>query len=107
MNTFVRRRRIAVAKTHDVGKFYWHTMIYPIKPPVLFEKANTQEIEPPYRFGSGVCIRFPFTRASLVFGKWVKSYSESQALTNAVGGRPMNQEEVDWDVIRDGAEYDV
>ena len=96
-----------MAKTRDVGKFYWHPMTYPVNPPVLVEKANTQEIDEPYRFGTGICIRLPFTRKSLVVGKWIKSYSESQALTNAVAGRPLRQDEVDWDVIRDGAENDI
>jgi hypothetical protein len=43
----------------------------------------------------------------LVVGKWIKSYTESQALTNAVAGRPLKQDEVDWDLIRDGAENDI
>jgi len=95
-----------MAKTHDVGSFYWHTMVYPVKPPVVFEKAETQEIEEPYRFGKGYCIRVPFTRLSLVLGKWVKQYSESEALTVAINGRAMQKEEVDWDYIRFGAEHD-
>ena len=95
-----------MAKTHDVGSFYWHTMVYPVKPPVLFEKAETQEIEEPYRFGKGYCIRAPFTRVSLVLGKWVRRYSESEALTVAINGRAMTKDEVDWDYIRFGAEHD-
>lgn len=39
-------------------------------------------------------------------GKWVKRYTESQALTNAVNGRSMKQDEVDWDIIRFGAPYE-
>ena len=93
-----------MAKTHDVGKFYWHTMVYPVKPPVLFERAETQEIDEPFRGGHGFSLRLPFTRLSLVFGKWVKLYDESSALTRAVVGRAMAQDEVDWDKIRFGAE---
>jgi len=97
-----------MAKTHDVGKkHYWHFMVYPLKPKVVFEKAETQEIEEPYRFGKGYCLRLPFTRLSIVMGKWIKYYSESQALTNAIVGRKMSTEEVDWDRIRFGVEEDV
>ena len=35
-----------------------------------------------------------------------KQYTESQALTIAVNGRSMKQDEVDWDVIRFGAAYE-
>jgi hypothetical protein len=101
-----RKRARKMAKTHDVGNFYWHLMTYPVKPPVVIERAETQEIDDPYRFGKGWCLRLPFTRQSIVLGKWIKRYSESQALTNAVNGRAMKQDEVDWDTIRFGAPYE-
>jgi hypothetical protein len=104
--TGARERANIMAKTHDVGKFYWHLMTYPVKPPVVLERAETQEIEEPYRFGKGWCLRFPLTRKSIVMGKWVKRYTESQALTNAVNGRSMKKDEVDWDMIRFGAPYE-
>ena len=53
--TGARGRAKIMAKTHDVGKFYWHLMTYPVKPPVVLERAETQEIEEPYRFGKGWC----------------------------------------------------
>ena len=93
-----------MAKTHDIGKFYWHTLVYPVKPPVIIDKAETQEIEHPFRGGHGWCFRLPFTRLSLVIGKWTKQYDESSALTRAIVGRGMKQDEVDWDMIRYGAE---
>ena len=89
-----------MAKTHDVGKFYWHTMVYPIKFKGFTDKAETQEIEEPYRAGRGYAIRIPFTKFAIVFGKWGKAYEESYALTRALNGRAMFQEEVDWDKIR-------
>jgi len=82
-------------------------MVYPLKPKVVFEKAETQEIEDPYRFGKGYCLRLPLTRLAIVFGKWIIQYTESQALTNAIVGRKMSHDEVDWDLIRFGAEDDV
>jgi hypothetical protein len=95
-----------MAQPRSIGKYYWHPLIYPVKPPVLWERAETQEIDGEFRFGAGVSLRVPFTRVSLVIGKWIKSYDERQALTNAINGRSMSQEEVDWDKIRYGADYD-
>lgn len=95
-----------MAKTRDVGNYYWHILIYPVKPRVLAEKAETQEIDGLYRGGRGYAFRLPFTRKAIVIGKWGKSHSESDALTRAVNGRAMKQEEVDWDTIRFGANYE-
>jgi hypothetical protein len=96
-----------MARTHDIGKnHFWHVMVYPIKPRVIIEKSSTQEIEEPYRFGSGIVFRLPLTRLSIVIGKWVAKYSESQALTNAISGRPVNEDEFNWDIVR-GEEQDV
>lgn len=96
-----------MAKTKDLGPIFWHTMVYPIKPPVLWERSETQEIDGKYRFGKGIAIRFPFTRLSLVIGRWVAMYDESKALTIAIRGRVMAEDEVDWDYIRAGvAEYE-
>lgn len=92
-----------MAKTRDLGPFFWHPMIYPIKPPVLWERSETQEIDGKYRFGEGIAIRLPFTRLALVIGRWIASYDESQALTIAIHGRAMEEDEIDWDYIRAGA----
>jgi hypothetical protein len=101
------RRGKKMARTHDFGKkHFWHVMVYPLKPKVIFETSTTQEIEHPFRFGKGWVFRIPFTRVSLVIGKWVAKYEESQALTNAIAGRPVEQDEFDWDIVR-GEEYDV
>jgi hypothetical protein len=86
----------------EFGKYYWHVLTYPSKPKVIWEKAETQEIDEPFRFGSGWAIRAPFTRKALVIGKWKKSYSESEALTYAIRGRSMGSDEVDWDAVRFG-----
>jgi hypothetical protein len=96
-----------MANPRDVGHFYWHPLVYPIKPPVLWERAETQEISEPFRFGVGLSIRLPFTRLALVIGKWGESLNESQALTNAIRGRAMDKEEVDWDYVRFGQEAEA
>lgn len=95
-----------MAKTRDVGPLFWHPMVYPIKPPVLWERSETQEIDGKYRFGKGIVIRLPFTRLALVIGRWVAMYDESQALTIAIRGRAMDENEVDWDYIRAGVSED-
>jgi hypothetical protein len=95
-----------LANPRDIGPFYWHTLVYPVKPPILWEKAETQEIDFPFRGGVGVSIRLPFTRLAIVIGHWNSSYDESQALTNAVRGRALPEEEVNWDFVRFGAQDD-
>jgi hypothetical protein len=93
-----------MAQTHDIGNLYWHAIKYNAKPKEFFEKAESQEIEPPFRTGKGFAIRFPFSKRGLVFGWWKKSgFEESQALTYAVNGRGLTKNEVDWDHIRYGA----
>lgn len=93
-----------MANPRTVGLFYWHTLVYPVKPPILWERAETQEIEIPFRGGVGTSIRLPLTRLALVVGKWNSSYDESQALTNAIHGRPLPEEEIDWNFVRFGAQ---
>ena len=95
-----------MAKTHDIGNFYWHTMVYPVKPPVIFDRAETQEIEGKYRGGNGWAIRIPFTRLSLVVGMWKESYGEEVALTRAINGRGISEDTVNWDTLRYGVNYE-
>lgn len=96
--------RLIMAKPRSIKSIYWHPLIYPIKPPVLWEPAETQEIEEPFRFGKGFALRLPLTRAAIVVGKWVLRFDESQALTNAIRGRMMTEDEVDWDYVRFGGQ---
>lgn len=95
-----------MAKTRDVGNFYWHTMLYPVKPPVILDRAETQEIDGKYRGGKGWAIRLPFTRLSIVIGKWTATFSESVALTRAINGRAIEESSFDWDTVRYGADYE-
>lgn len=95
-----------MANPRTVGSLYWHTLVYPVKPPILWERAETQEIALPFRGGVGVSVRLPFTRLALVVGKWNSSYDESQALTNAIRGRYLPDEEINWDFVRFGAQDD-
>lgn len=96
--------RLIMANPRSIGSLYWHPLVYPVKPPILWEKAETQEIQEPYRFGTGFAIRLPLTRTALVVGKWRQHFEENQALTNAIRGRMMTEEEVDWDYVRFGGQ---
>ena len=88
-------------QTKDFGTFYWHSLTYPYKPKGLYEKADTQEIDPPFRRGKGLAFRFPFSKKAIVIGKWKKTgYTESEALTYAIKGRGLKKEEINWDFIR-------
>jgi len=92
-----------VANPKDFGPIYWHTLIYPVKPKELWERAETQEIEEPFRGGVGESIRLPLTRLAIVIGRWNARFEESQALTNAIRGRSLPEEEIDWEFVRYGA----
>lgn len=88
-------------QTRDIGNIYWHALTYPIKPKVFVEKADTQEIDEPFRRGKGLAIRVPFTRKALVIGIWKETnYTESEALTYAINGRGLTRDEIDWESIR-------
>jgi hypothetical protein len=88
-------------RTRDFGNFYWHELTYPYKPKGLWEPADTQEIDAPFRRGHGLAIRVPFTCKAIVIGHWKETgYSENQALTYAINGRGLKKDEVDWDFIR-------
>lgn len=92
-----------MANIHSVKKLYWHVLEYPVKPKNFFEKADTQLIDPPYSYGSGVAIRAPFSKKALVIGLWWGTLHETQALTRAIGGKilPIDDSEF-WDKIRFG-----
>ena len=97
-----------MAQTRDIGPVYWHGIKYAVKPKELFEKAESQEIERPFRHGKGIAIRLPFSKLGLVIGLWKKTgFTEGEALTYAVNGRSLIKDEVDWDIVRYGVKKDV
>ena len=100
--TAERRTKIMATEPKEFKNIYWHPLTYPVKPKELFERAETQEIDPPFRGGAGWAIRLPFSRKALVVGKWKASYSESEALTYAIRGRYVSEDELDWDIVRYG-----
>lgn len=83
-----RNRRLLMAKVHEVGsRIYWQKLYYHIDNPPLFDTTTTQEIEAPYRYGTCVVARVPFTRLAFILGKWRSEKREVEALLSAMGGR--------------------
>ena len=84
------------------GSLYVQTVKYPHRDlfPVA-EKGWTHEIEEPYRKGSCLVFRAPFTKLGLVFGVWtVAEQDEEVALTSAIWGRKLDvsvDELLEWD----------
>lgn len=89
-----------MAQTRSIGSIYWHTLVYPVKPGVIFDRAETQEIAGKYRGGKGWAIRLPLTRLAIVLGIWKEAFTEREALTRAINGRRIEESAFDWDTIR-------
>jgi hypothetical protein len=96
-----------MAATHDMGSYYWTTIKYLRRPRVIVERAESQEIDFPFRRGLGVAFRLPFSTLGIVVGKWISTApSESHALSYAIGGRVVSENELDWDYVRFGVDED-
>jgi hypothetical protein len=85
----------------NIGPLYVQKIEYPHKKflPIV-EKGWTNEIEEPYRKGSCLVFRIPFTKPGFVFGIWGKPQDESEALTAALWGRELDvtiEELLEWD----------
>lgn len=89
---------------HELGRVYWHKLVYPTKPKSLVERAETQEIDEPFRSGAGFAIRIPFLRTALVVGRWTHRLLENEALSVAIRGRYLPEDQVDWDLVRFGGQ---
>lgn len=91
-----------MSEIHSVHKIYWQVLKYPFVPPKFLDESETQEIDDPYRHGRGVAIKIPFTKSVLILGKWLSKKGESEALTYAIGGRILSDDELNWESIRFG-----
>lgn len=84
-------------ETRDIGRVYVHSFKYPLRGAPLFERANTNEVEWPYRRGRGVMLRIGRFRA-IALGRWRdEERDEDEALLEALEGEEMD---VEIDVIR-------
>ena len=86
----------------DIGPLYAQILKYPHRKFLpVFEKGWTNEIDEPYRKGSCLVFRFPFTKPGFVLGVWTKSaQDEQEALTAAIWGRHLDvpvEELLEWD----------
>lgn len=85
----------------QIGSLYVDTLKYPHRKAFpIAETGWTNEIEEPYRLGSCLVFRFPFTKPALVVGWWKYAQDEESALTQAVAGREMQislDELLEWE----------
>jgi len=88
----------------SIGPLYGTIVKYPHRPawPIV-ETGWSQEIEEPYRKGSCLVFRVPFTKPGFAIGVFTASLSEEDALTNAIKSRVHDvevKELEDWDSAR-------
>lgn len=87
-------------ETHGTKHLYFHFHRYPdlrnlqmpVRRPHCTEKAWTQEIESPYRYGHGRVFRFWPSRRAVVIGRWgpPSGGGELHALERATQARAMH-----------------
>jgi hypothetical protein len=74
-----------------IGPLYVTNVKYPHRKPFpIVEKGWSNEIEFPFRRGSCLVFRLPFTRPGIVIGFWGHAQDEDTALTSAILGREMD-----------------
>jgi hypothetical protein len=79
-------------QTHDIGRLFLHTFRYPLKGAPLIDRAKAVEVEPPYRVGRGVTLRWGPRRA-LVIGRWgLETRDEGEALYDALKARDLDED---------------
>lgn len=83
------------------GSLYVQRIKYPSRTLLpIVETGWTNEIEEPFRRGSCLVFKAPFTKVGFVIGKWVETQDEETALTSAIWGRELNytvEELLEWD----------
>lgn len=76
-------------ETHDIGKFFWHTIRLE-KGSAFIHRHPTHEIDPPFRFSNSVLFRLPLTTRGLVLGWWhTAQRTEEQAILAGMSGREL------------------
>jgi hypothetical protein len=85
----------------NIGSLYGQVIEYPHRKPLpIVEKGWTHEIDEPYRKGSCLVFRIPFTKPGFVLGWFGESQDETEALTAALWGRHLDvpvDELLEWD----------
>ena len=85
----------------NIGPLYGQVIKYPHRHALpIVEKGWTHEIDEPFRKGSCLVFRLPFTNPGLVIGIFGAPQEESKALTAALWGRELDvsvEELLEWD----------
>jgi len=85
----------------NIGSLYGQIIKYPHRNALpIVEKGWTNEIDEPYRKGSCLVFRLPFTKPGLVIGWFGRAQDETEALTAAIWGRELDvtlEELLEWD----------
>jgi hypothetical protein len=85
----------------NIGPLYVTGLKYPHRKPLpVVEKGWTHEIDDPFRRGSCLVFRLPFTKPAIVIGWWQEAQAEEDALTAAIWGRKLDvsvDELLEWD----------
>lgn len=84
-----------MARVKTVRRMFLTTRRYPTRRRPWVEFGWTQEIEWPYRFGTGIVVRIPYTLTGLMIGKWQERRREEHALLTAVQGFWMDDNDVE------------
>ncbi|MDX3260822.1 hypothetical protein PV336_16515 [Streptomyces sp. MI02-2A] len=83
--------------THGVGPFFFHTVNLRPKTPFI-HRANTNEIEPPYRWSYSRIIKI-WPGKGIVLGRWINlGRTEKEGLLAATAG---HEKAMSTDDIRD------
>jgi hypothetical protein len=85
----------------SVGPLYVQIIKYPHRKTLpIVEKGWTHEIDEPFRKGSCLVFRLPFTKPGFVIGWFGEPQDEIEALTAALWGRDLDvttEELMEWD----------
>lgn len=83
-----------MASVKTIRRYFITTRTYPSRRRPWIETGWTQEIEWPYRFGTGIVVRLPYTLTGIMIGQWQERKREEQALLTAVQGFWLEDEDV-------------
>jgi len=86
---------MATTRRIFTDKYFWHPLTYAHRGWPWVERGTTQETDYPFRSANSLVLRFPFTRTSLVIGRWGPPRPEEEALLAAVRGSYRDLEDMD------------
>lgn len=89
------------AETHDLGRFYWHTLRVPRVSPLLQLDGVTHEVEEPWRIGR--CWVLRLWTFALVLGWWGPPRTPEEVVAAELGDddEPAHDAGVEVEAIRE------